>query len=87
MFTMIAAFAEFERAMIQERSRAGLIAAKEQGRVGGRPVVLTEQKRRIAEELIKSGKVAVRDIIKTVGCSRSTFYRTFPKDRHGKVLV
>src|SRR5690242_16107881 len=36
-FTMMVAFAELERDMIVERTRAGLDAAKAQGRTGGRP--------------------------------------------------
>jgi DNA invertase Pin-like site-specific DNA recombinase len=37
MLTILAAFAELERATMIERIRAGLDAAKSQGRVGGRP--------------------------------------------------
>ncbi len=33
---MVAAFAEFERAMLRERTQAGLESAREQGRIGGR---------------------------------------------------
>src|ERR671912_1170430 len=36
MMQMLGAFAEFERAMIRERTRAGLTAARERGRKGGR---------------------------------------------------
>ncbi len=36
MTQMIGAFAEFEREMIRERTRAGLVAARERGRIGGR---------------------------------------------------
>ena len=39
MFQMAGVFAEFERSMIQERVRAGLERAKEQGKVLGRPKV------------------------------------------------
>lgn len=39
MFQMIGVFAEFERAMIVERVRAGLKRAKKEGRTGGRPRV------------------------------------------------
>jgi DNA invertase Pin-like site-specific DNA recombinase len=37
MMQMVGAFAEFERAMLKERTRAGLDAARVEGRVGGRP--------------------------------------------------
>jgi len=36
MMQMVGAFAEFERAMLKERTRAGLDAAREEGRIGGR---------------------------------------------------
>jgi len=39
-FTMMAAFGELERDMLQERTFAGLAAAREHGRVGGRPTVM-----------------------------------------------
>ena len=38
MFQMLGVFAEFERAMIQERVRAGLARAKEKGTKSGRPI-------------------------------------------------
>jgi len=35
MMQMVGAFAEFERAMLRERTRAGLESAREDGRIGG----------------------------------------------------
>lgn len=43
MMQMVAAFAEFERSMLKERTKAGLDAAREEGRVGGRRLKLTPQ--------------------------------------------
>ncbi|WP_232782848.1 recombinase family protein [Bacillus sp. BA3] len=37
MFGMLAVFAEFERDIIQQRTKAGLEAARKRGRLGGRP--------------------------------------------------
>lgn len=37
MLTLMAAFAEFEREIMRERVKAGLQAARHQGRIGGRP--------------------------------------------------
>ena len=37
MFVLFAAFAEFERNIIRERTMAGLAAARARGRIGGRP--------------------------------------------------
>lgn len=57
MMQMVGAFAEFERAMIQERTSAGLAAARAEGRIGGRRKKLDPVKRReIAESVISSRK-------------------------------
>lgn len=48
MFGMLAVFAEFERAMIHERTMAGLRAAREAGRVGGRKKVYSDEQIREA---------------------------------------
>ncbi|MGG3451076.1 recombinase family protein [Domibacillus aminovorans] len=39
MFDMLAVFAEFERDIIQQRTKAGLEAARKRGRLGGRPAI------------------------------------------------
>jgi DNA invertase Pin-like site-specific DNA recombinase len=49
MFQMLGVFAEFERAMIQERVKAGLQRAKAAGKVLGRPSVSVDTKSRILE--------------------------------------
>ena len=40
---MVEAFAEFERAMLKERTKAGLDPAREEGRIGGRRPKLSDQ--------------------------------------------
>ena len=63
MFQMAGVFAEFERSMIQERVRAGLERAREQGKVLGRPKVsprietLIRQKREKGMGILKIAKV------------------------------
>ncbi len=51
VFHIFAALAEFERTLIRERTRAGLKAARARGRQGGRPVLLGEDKRLMAQAL------------------------------------
>ncbi len=46
MMQMVGSFAEFERAMIRERTSAGLAVARAEGRVGGRRKKLNATKRR-----------------------------------------
>ena len=53
MLQMVGAFAEFEREMIRERTRAGLAVAREQGRIGGRKPKLSSQQQ---SELVRSIK-------------------------------
>jgi DNA invertase Pin-like site-specific DNA recombinase len=56
MFQMIGVFAEFERAMIQERVRAGLARARSEGKELGRPPIAAELEKRIHEALKAPGR-------------------------------
>ena len=73
-FTMMAAFAELERDIIHERTMAGLAAAKAQGRVGGRPTVMDEDKLAAAEARRARGE-SPTDIARALGVSRASVYR------------
>jgi DNA invertase Pin-like site-specific DNA recombinase len=68
MFQMLGVFAEFERAIIQERVRAGLARAKSQGKRLGRPPVVDARKRKAVLAARKQG-LSVRKIAKKVGLS------------------
>jgi DNA invertase Pin-like site-specific DNA recombinase len=57
MMQMVGSFAEFERAMIRERTTAGIAAARAEGRLGGRRLKLNVAKRcEIAESVITGRK-------------------------------
>src|SRR4029079_4204134 len=56
MMQMVGAFAEFERAMIRERTSAGLAQAKAAGGIGGRRPKLDAKKRREIAEAVISGR-------------------------------
>jgi DNA invertase Pin-like site-specific DNA recombinase len=71
---MMVAFAELERDMIVERTRAGLDAAKAQGRTGGRPTVITDDLLTVARARKVKGE-SVSAIAKALGVSRATLYR------------
>jgi DNA invertase Pin-like site-specific DNA recombinase len=58
MFQMMGVFAEFERAMIQERVRAGLARAKDEGKRLGRPPIAPDLQKRILEA--RAGGLSVR---------------------------
>jgi DNA invertase Pin-like site-specific DNA recombinase len=57
MMQMVGAFAEFERAMLKERTKAGLDAARLDGRIGGRrPKLSPQQQAEIRKMVSKGGK-------------------------------
>ena len=73
LFQMTGVFAEFERAMIQERVKAGLERAKAQGKVLGRPRVSKTVERKILKAR-KQGK-GILQIARDVGCGTGTVQR------------
>ena len=62
VFGIFAALAEFERALISERTVAGLKSARARGRVGGRPFKMTASKIRLAESAMKDKKTKVGEL-------------------------
>ncbi|MFI5543572.1 recombinase family protein [Streptomyces sp. NPDC051815] len=74
MLQVVGAMAEFERSLIKERTRAGLDAARAQGRTGGRPVVMDADKLAAAKARRAKGE-SVTAIAKALGVSRATLYR------------
>jgi len=82
-FHMNAAFDQFQREIIVENTKAGLKAARKNGRVGGRPKLMTDDKIRTAQAMLKDTEnyPFVSDIVKSLGIGRTTFYRHFPPER------
>ena len=80
MFGMLAVFAEFERDIIQQRTKAGLEAARKRGRLGGRPAIDTDTKRRIIK-LFESGESAT-DIAREYSIGRSTIYKILNENKN-----
>ena len=79
-FHVMGALAEMERELIVERTRAGLVAARAQGRIGGRRPKLTPEQWAQAGRLIAAGESRRRvAIIYDVGIS--TLYKIFPATR------
>src|SRR3546814_4335095 len=56
MMQMVGSFAEFERAMIRERTSAGLAQARAEGRIGGRRRKLGDKQRRELAQSVPSGR-------------------------------
>ncbi len=75
IFSVFAALAQFERGLIRERTQAGLDAAREKGRVGGRPSLSKgDRKVQLAQEMTEKG-MKMKDVCLALGISRSTYYR------------
>ena len=79
---MLGSFAEFERAMIRERTRAGLAAARSQGRRGGRPPKLLEPQRAEVIRMVRAGKKTPAEAARLFGVNRSTISRLLAVNRH-----
>lgn len=75
MFSMFAAFAEYERELIRERTLDGLKAARARGRKGGRKPIMDEGKIRLALAAMKDRKTSVQQVCRDLGVSRATLYR------------
>jgi DNA invertase Pin-like site-specific DNA recombinase len=75
MMQMVRAFAEFERAMIRERTSAGLATARAEGRVGGRRKKLDESKRREIAESVVSGRKSGAEMARLYNVSEPTVSR------------
>ena len=61
MLQMLGAFAEFERAMLRERTKAGLELARQEGRIGGRPAKLNISQRQEIVRLVTKGTKTAAD--------------------------
>ena len=61
MMQMVGAFAEFERAMLRERTKAGLDSARREGRIGGRRPKLTPQQQAEIRKMVMKGDKTAAD--------------------------
>ena len=76
-FHVMSALAEMERELIVERTRAGLAAAREQGRVGGRRRVMTEEVVERCRRMLENGATR-QQIADVIGVGVKTIYKYFP---------
>lgn len=79
VFHVFAALAEFERNLIRERTRAGLVAARARGRVGGRKPKLNARQIREIKRLMSDPTIPVGQIADRYKVSRTTIYNVAPR--------
>jgi DNA invertase Pin-like site-specific DNA recombinase len=84
---ILALVAELERAMIAERTVAGMRVMKERGKHVGRPPKMTAERRKIVEPILrKTGNVSAA--AKAIGVSRTALYEHYEVTRrNGKVII
>ena len=81
MMQMVGSFAEFERAMIRERTSAGLALARAEGRVGGRRRKLTEAQRAEIADSVLSGRKSAAEMARLYRVSQPTVSRIIAERR------
>lgn len=82
-FRSLAALAEMERELIVERTRAGLAAAREQGRIGGRRRVMTLEVVERAGRMLDNGATR-QQVADVIGVGVKTMYKYFPASTIGR---
>lgn len=83
MMQMVGAFAEFERAMLRERTKAGLDAAREEGRIGGRRPKLSAQQQAEIRKMITKGDKTAADAARLFKVHPATISRLLSRVRGG----
>lgn len=74
LFTILGAIAEFERALISERTKAGIARKRAMGQYKGRPLAITPAKWKKAHTLLQEG-ASLKDTAKQIGVSYETIRR------------
>jgi DNA invertase Pin-like site-specific DNA recombinase len=78
VFNLFASFAEFERELITERTRAGIVAMKLRNPGDGRVRGLSKENIRkvaLVKSMAQRGDMKPEDIYKSLGIGKTTFYR------------
>ena len=81
VFHMFSALVQFERALIRERTRAGLKAANRTRRTRGRPAKPTKDDLNVARTLLANPDITVADVADRIGVSPATLYQYIPAAR------
>jgi DNA invertase Pin-like site-specific DNA recombinase len=84
IFHILSALAQFERRLNQERSKAGIAAARARGKKGGRPRLSIRDPRLLrAKKMHGDLTLTIDQICEILHISRSTYYRYVAQKRNG----
>ncbi len=81
MLQIGAVFAEMERNLLRERTKAGLAAARARGRLGGRKPRLSADRLDTARRLMADPLLTMEEIASRLGVGRTTLYRALGRAR------
>jgi DNA invertase Pin-like site-specific DNA recombinase len=84
MMQMIGAFAEFERMMLRERTKAGLDSARREGRIGGRPPKLSPQQQAEIVRMVSKGRKTAADAARLFKIHPATVSRLLARSPHSR---
>jgi DNA invertase Pin-like site-specific DNA recombinase len=87
MMQMVGAFAEFERAILRERTMAGLDAARKRGRIGGRRPKLRPQQQDEIVAMVSKGTKTAADAARLFNVHPATVSRLLATARAGAIGV
>lgn len=80
IFHIFGALAEFEHALIRERTKAGLAAARARGRMGGRKPKLSKADVRKAAAMLKDPTVTKTEVAEHFGTTRVTLNESLKRE-------
>ena len=86
IFHIFGALAEFERNLIQERTKAGLAAARARGKKGGRPKALNDQQIQLVVRLYNERKNSIKEICEMMKISKPTLYSYLHQEKSQQQL-
>lgn len=81
MMQIVGSFAEFERAMLRERTRNGLLAARSEGRIGGRRPKLTAHQQQEVVQMVAENKRTAADAARLFNVHPSTVARLMARNK------
>ena len=83
MFQMIGVFAQFERAVLVERTKAGIQEARKRGAQIGRKNLLTPRQAEDMLQTVRTTDLSIAKIARAHGISKTAFYNYCPGGREG----
>ncbi len=79
IYTVMAAFAQFERTNLIKRTKEGMAAARKRGKHIGRPYKLNLEEVLLAHSRIQSGNSTLTDMAMQFGCSTETLFQAIKR--------